>query len=342
MGNRAVVEMGADKKNAAPATAPVPADAVKPAAKPTEAAKGAMEVAKKGKERPEVAILKRLNDKNAADSLYNVILQLTGGDKLFVDKFAMCCKAQVDKHWRRNEKGEWTNPFLVIPVNSQLDALYKCASRKVLPDGYNCNLIPYLGRDEKRVDVSIDFKGLIDIAIREGIILDADAKEVCENDDFEWSLGEIVRWNIDFRKPRGDVFGYCAWAVLPDGKKKWSFMTNDEISAVRSCAKTQMIWNKWTGEMSKKTVIRRLFKTLRNTPDLVAMMELDNEAYDMEGDEGAIVQHRSHRHAAPVRQLTGQPSAALPPPEDDEPEPEPEPIPAEKPEPAQAQNASVF
>lgn len=324
------------------------------AAKPTEAAKGSMEVAKKGKERPEVAILKRLNDKNAADSLYNVILQLTGGDRLFVDKFAVCCKAQVEKHWKRNEKGQWTNPFLVIPVNSQLDALYKCASKKVLPDGYNCNLIPYIGRDEKRVDVSIDYKGLVDIAIREGIILDCDAKEVCANDDFEWSMGEIVRWSIDFRRPRGEVFGYCAWAVLPDGKKKWSFMTMDEIAAVRECAKTQMIWNKWPGEMSKKTVIRRLFKTMRNTPTLQNLMELDNETYDMEQDENGAYQHQpSRRRAAPVRQLTGQPQNALPlpdeggepeTPEEPEPEREPEPVPvAAKPaEAPRAQDASVF
>lgn len=286
-----------------------------------DAASGNVAVPKKGAALPEVNILKRLNNKDAADSLYNVILQLTGGDKLFVEKFVMCCKAQIEKHWKKNEKGEWTNPFMLIPINSQLDALYKCASRKILPDGYNCNLIPYIGREEKRVDVSIDFKGLVDIAIREGIILDCDAKEVCENDDFEWSMGEIKRWSIDFRKPRGEVFGYCAWAVLPDGKKKWSFMSTDEIAAVRKCAKTQMIWNKWEGEMSKKTVIRRLFKTLRNTPKLVNLMELDNEAYDMEISADGVYR-QSRRHAAPVRQLTDTAKPALPTPEEAEAEAE--------------------
>lgn len=301
--------------------------------KPTEAAKGAMEVAKKDAVRPEVALITRLNkDREATDSLYNVILQLTGGDKLFVDKFVMCCKAQVDKHWKRDpQTKKWTNPFLVIPLNSQLEALYKCASKKVLPDGYNCNLIPYIGRDEKRVDVSIDFKGLIDIAIREGIITDCDAKEVCEGDDFVWSLGEVERWTFDPRKPRGSVCGYCAWAILPNGKKKWSYMSLSEIAEVRKCARTQMIWDKWQGEMSKKTVIRRLFKTLRNSPRLVAMMELDNDTYDLEeGDDGV---HQLHRHAAPVRQLTGA-TAALPAP-DAEAEAEPEAAPAE------AQDAQV-
>jgi recombinational DNA repair protein RecT len=309
-----------------------------------DAAAGNVAVPKKGAARPEVGILKRLNNKDAADSLYNVILQLTGGDKLFVEKFVMCCKAQIEKHWKKNEKGEWTNPFLLIPINSQLDALYKCASRKILPDGYNCNLIPYIGREEKRVDVSIDFKGLVDIAIREEIILDCDAKEVCENDDFEWSMGEIKRWSIDFRKPRGAPFGYCAWAVLPDGKKKWSFMSMEEIAAVRKCARTQKIWDKWEGEMSKKTVIRRLFKTLRNTPKLINLMELDNEAYDMEiGNDG--VYRQSRRHAAPVRQLTDTAKPALPSPEEVEPEaetqestPEREAIPVE----AVRESSSVF
>ena len=286
-----------------------------------DATSGNVAVPKKGAALPEVNILKRLNNKDAADSLYNVILQLTGGDKLFVEKFVMCCKAQIEKHWKKNEKGEWTNPFMLIPINSQLDALYKCASRKILPDGYNCNLIPYIGREEKRVDVSIDFKGLVDIAIREGIILDADAKEVCYNDDFDWNMGEVTRWHIDFRKPRGSIIGYCAWSVLPDGRKKWHFMTNDEIDDVRKCAKTQMIWNKWEGEMSKKTVIRRLFKTLRNTPKLVNLMELDNEAYDMEISADGVYR-QSRRHAAPVRQLTDTAKPALPSPEEDEAEAE--------------------
>ena len=136
----------------------VPANGAVAAAKPATPAKGTMSVAKKGTALPECQLITRLEDRGA-DSLRKVILQLSGNDPLFVEKFAECCKMQVNRHWKRNEKKEWTNPFLLIPLNSQLEALYKCASRKILPDGYNANLVPYLGRDEKKVEVVIDYKG---------------------------------------------------------------------------------------------------------------------------------------------------------------------------------------
>lgn len=258
------------------------------------------------KSRPEVAIIKRIAD-NGPESLRAVILDMTH-DELFVDKFVQCVKMQVMKHWKVRPDGSWWNPFLEIPANEQISALYRCAARKVLPDGYNANLVPYLGRDVKRVDVQVDYKGLVDCAVRDGIIIDADAKEFCENDDFVWDCGEVKRWVIDFRKPRGAVLGYCGWVVLPDGRKKWYPMTVDEIADVAKCARSTNIWERWGGEMSKKTVIRRMFKTLRNTPAVNALMDLDNDAYDVEAIEETPSQKVARRRAAAVRQVVGTPA----------------------------------
>ena len=258
------------------------------------------------KARPEVAIIKRIAD-NGPESLRAVILDMTH-DELFVDKFVQCVKMQVMKHWKVRPDGSWWNPFLEIPANEQISALYRCAARKVLPDGYNANLVPYLGRDVKRVDVQVDYKGLVDCAVRDGIIIDADAKEFCENDDFVWDCGEVKRWVIDFRKPRGAVLGYCGWVVLPDGRKKWYPMTVDEIADVAKCARSTNIWERWGGEMSKKTVIRRMFKTLRNTPAVNALMDLDNDAYDVEAIEETPSQKVARRRAAAVRQVVGTPA----------------------------------
>ena len=258
------------------------------------------------KARPEVAIIKRIAD-NGPESLRAVILDMTH-DELFVDKFVQCVKMQVMKHWKVRPDGSWWNPFLEIPANEQISALYRCAARKVLPDGYNANLVPYLGRDVKRVDVQVDYKGLVDCAVRDGIIIDADAKEFCENDEFLWDCGEVKRWVIDFRKPRGAVLGYCGWVVLPDGRKKWYPMTVDEIADVAKCARSTNIWERWGGEMSKKTVIRRMFKTLRNTPAVNALMDLDNDAYDVEAIEETPSQKVARRRAAAVRQVVGTPA----------------------------------
>lgn len=329
---------------AAPAKAPV-----------TTPVKGAMTVAPKDTPRKECEIITRLKEREGADSLYQIILQLTGGDTLFVDKFVECCKQQVNRHWKRvvgkDGKMVWTNPFLQIPINSQLEALYKCASKKVLPDGYNCNLVPYIGLDEKKVKVQIDYKGLIDCGIRDGVILDCGAEAVCVNDDFEWSLGEVERWRFDPRKDRGGACGYCAWAILPNGRKKWQWMSNDEITQVRECAKTKLIWDKWTGEMSKKTVIRRLFKTLPNSPKLQGMLELDNDTFDLEEGQDGKYALRGSRRTAPVRRVVGAAPAQLPAPDqpevDEQPdaaaEAEPEMVPAEAPaEAAPVKHQSVF
>lgn len=323
-------------KSPVPATKPVapkaPTTTAVAPAKPTAPAAGTMKVTPKTSTRPECKIITRLNDRGA-DGLREIILQLTGGDKLFVEKFVECCKQQVNKHWKKtldkDGKTVWSNPFLVIPLNSQLEALYKCASKKILPDGYNCNLVPYLGKDEKKVEVSIDYKGLVDCAIREGFILDCGAEPVCVNDDFSWDMGEVTRWHFDPRIDRGEICGYCAWAILPNGRKKWQWMSNDDIADVRKCAKTQMIWDKWEGEMAKKTVIRRLFKTLPNTPKLQNLMELDNDTYDLEeGQDGKYALPK--RGGASVRQVVGaKTQAALPAPADVSAEAEPEAVEAE-------------
>lgn len=288
---------------ATPAPAPTPAKQAVPAnSNPAAHSKDNPHA----KARPEVAIIKRIAD-NGPDSLRAVILDMTH-DELFVDKFVQCVKMQVMKHWKVRPDGSWWNPFLEIPANEQISALYRCAARKVLPDGYNANLVPYLGRDVKRVDVQVDYKGLVDCAVRDGIIIDADAKEFCENDDFVWDCGEVKRWIIDFRKPRGAVLGYCGWVVLPDGRKKWYPMTVDEIADVAKCARSTNIWERWGGEMSKKTVIRRMFKTLRNTPAVNALMDLDNDAYDVEAIEETSSQKVARRRAAAVRQVVGTPA----------------------------------
>ena len=288
---------------ATPAPAPTPAKQAVPAnSNPAAHSKDNPHA----KARPEVAIIKRIAD-NGPESLRAVILDMTH-DELFVDKFVQCVKMQVMKHWKVRPDGSWWNPFLEIPANEQISALYRCAARKVLPDGYNANLVPYLGRDVKRVDVQVDYKGLVDCAVRDGIIIDADAKEFCENDDFVWDCGEVKRWVIDFRKPRGAVLGYCGWVVLPDGRKKWYPMTVDEIADVAKCARSTNIWERWGGEMSKKTVIRRMFKTLRKTPAVNALMDLDDDAYDVEAIEETPSQKVARRRAAAVRQVVGTPA----------------------------------
>lgn len=260
---------------AAPVATAQPAAAV--VAKNPTAAGAKIPVAQKANSPAKLAILQRLEN-GGEDGLPAIIRQLSGGDDLFADKFVVCVKNQVNKGWKQIGNN-WINPFQTIPVQSVLECLYKCASRKILPDGYNAYLVPYNGKNPT-CSLQIDYKGLIDCAIREGIIIDADAKEVRENDDFVWNCGEVERFTFDFRKPRGKVCGVCAWAILPNGRKKWHWMDAEEIAEIRSCVRDTGIWDKWATEMAKKSAIRRLFKTLRNSPAVNDLLELDNDNFE--------------------------------------------------------------
>lgn len=273
--------------------------------------KNALAPTKKGEERREVAILKRLADESP-EGLAAQITQMTG-DPMFTRKFVQCVKNAVTAAWKMKQDGTWYNPFQVVPLNSVLDCLYECASRHILPDGYNAYLVCYCGKNPT-CQLLVDYKGMVDTAVKEGIVQDANADVVCENDTFVWDCGDVVKWTFDFRKPRGRVMGACAWAVLPDGRKKWVYVPMEDLQKIRACVRDTGIWDKWTDEMYKKTAIRRLFKTTRNTPAMNAIMDMDARNYDL--DKGDARDYGTTK----VRNVLGttKTSAALPPPDNDD------------------------
>lgn len=297
----------------------------------TEVVKATAASARPAAQRKECAILTRLADEGE-DGLKAQIAQMTG-DPMFTRKFVQCVKNAVTAAWRQRN-GRWENPFQTVPLNSVLDCLFECASRHILPDGYNAYLVCYCGKNPT-CQLLVDYKGMIDTAVKEGIVEDASADVVCENDTFVWDCGEVVKWTWDFRKPRGKVVGACAWAVLPKGRKKWCYVPMDEILKIRACVRDSGIWDSWTNEMYKKTAIRRLFKTTRNTPAMNSLMEMDRRNYDLDDDRRDF-----SRGATPVRAVVdttpkqlAEPAEFTDAPNDEEdkpasPEAEPEPVPA--------------
>lgn len=258
---------------------------------------------------PEVKVLAKL-DAKGEDSFLGIISNLTG-DPDFAQKFITCVKFQIRNAWKR-EGDKWVNPFNQVPVDSILEELYEGARRKVLPDGHNAYLITRLGKYPK-AQLLVDYKGLIDCALREGIAVDVNAKEVCENDDIELDFGEVSRFRIDPRKPRGEIIGCVAYAILPSGRRKSVYLDRAELDQIAGCAQTQDVWGTWVIEMYKKSAIRRLFKTMQNTPNLTALCELDNRSYDLK--KARPIARASTAQDAPVRSVTGSAPAALPAPE---------------------------
>lgn len=162
---------------------------------------------------------------------------------------------------------------------SLAEAFMKCAELGIEPDGRRAYLIPY----KNDIQLIIDYKGIAELAMRSGMISNIHADKVCENDDFEYNIGEITKHRIDFRKPRGEAYAYYAIVTFKDGTKKCEVMSKDEVDAIRKRSKSPNNgpWVTDYDEMAKKTVFKRLSKWLPLSPELQKGIDIDTEEYEM-------------------------------------------------------------
>ena len=165
--------------------------------------------------------------------------------------------------------------LLQCSQESVLSALMDCTRMGLEPDGRLAHLIPY-GKECKLI---VDYKGLVDLAFRSGLVQSIHADVVCENDDFEYSMGEIQRHKIDFRKPRGKVYAAYSRAALKNGATKCEVMGAEEIDGIRGRSKSGQSgpWKTDWNEMAKKTVFRRLSKWLPLSPEYRDAVDRDDD-----------------------------------------------------------------
>lgn len=152
------------------------------------------------------------------------------------------------------------------------------------PDGRNAHLIPFENRMRgvTECQLIVDYKGLVDLAMRSGKIANIHADKVCQNDVFEYDRGDIKKHQINFKVPRGDAYAYYAMVRFKEGQEKCEVMTKDEIQSIRqrSRAKDSGPWTTDFDEMAKKTVFRRLSKWLQLSPEFRDALEKDADTLE--------------------------------------------------------------
>ena len=158
------------------------------------------------------------------------------------------------------------------------------------PDGRRAHLIPFNNSRAGTVECQliIDYKGLVELAMRSGDIASIHADYVCENDSFKVNLGEVVEHSIDYRKPRGSVYAFWAVVRFKDGGQKFEVMTKDEVDSIkqRSRAGNSGPWVTDYNEMGKKTVFRRLTKWIPLSAEIRDAYERDADG--LEGVQDSI------------------------------------------------------
>ncbi len=164
---------------------------------------------------------------------------------------------------------------------SFMQAMLTLSQLGLEPDGRMAHLIPFNNNKAQRVDCQliVDYKGLVELVNRSGKVSTIHADVVCENDDFEYDMGEIKRHRVDMRQPRGEVYAAYARVVMKDGTCKCEVMSFDEIEAIRkrSRAGGSGPWVTDWREMAKKTVFRRASKWLSLSPELRDAVNVDDD-----------------------------------------------------------------
>ncbi|MNO64374.1 recombination and repair protein RecT [compost metagenome] len=163
-----------------------------------------------------------------------------------------------------------------------------------------CYAIPY----GVNVQFQTDYKGEIKLAKKYATnpIKDIFAKVVREGDEFS---EEIVagQQTVNF-KPlpfnNGEIIGAFAVVLYKDGSMMYDTMSKEDIEVTRKTYSKQpngKTWEKSTGEMYKKTVLRRLLKYIDIHFDTVQQKEAFEDASDMDFTQDVKPQQQSPLNA---------------------------------------------
>jgi phage RecT family recombinase len=178
------------------------------------------------------------------------------------------------------------NPDILGCTQGSLRAsLLKAAADGQMPDGRHAALVPHFNTKKgvKEATYIPMIKGIVNKAASLGGVNSITAEVVCANDTFEANLADpadTIHRFPGFGMDRGEVVGAYALFRTKDGQVVHrEMMTKDEIEKTRNVSKMKngSVWQKWYTEMCRKTVIRRGSKYVAMAPELVQVIERDDE-----------------------------------------------------------------
>lgn len=149
------------------------------------------------------------------------------------------------------------------------------------PDGYHAHLIPFRDNRSNTTECTliVDYKGLVDLCMRSGKLSKLHADVVHEEDEFDYSMGEVLRHSWRLGQDRGRPIGVYAQAWFKDGAVKAELMDMAAVEKIRRRSKTpeRGPWVNDFDEMAKKTVFKRLAKWLPRDTEVGQAVALSDE-----------------------------------------------------------------
>jgi len=154
-------------------------------------------------------------------------------------------------------------------------------------NGRDAHLVPFNSKKGYQCQLIPDYKGLIQLAYRSGVVRSIDAKAVYEMDDFEYELGSNSRL---YHKPSdcddpGNLTHAWAMVRLQNGGEKFVVLNSRDIkrhmASSKSASGEDSIWRKHPEAMWCKSAIKELAKWMPQTAELLQFnkaIEQDNSA----------------------------------------------------------------
>lgn len=137
--------------------------------------------------------------------------------------------------------------------------------------------------------------GDVAVAKQTHLVNDIRARVIYKGDEYELDVNEDGEEIISGHKTRlenkdNEIIGAYAWAELPNGKRIYCIMTIKEIKTSWRKSKTfnqqTSVHNEYPQEMAKRTVIRRLVKTIFNTSSSLSVeQEMVIDSYNRTTEE---------------------------------------------------------
>lgn len=160
---------------------------------------------------------------------------------------------------------------------SLMGCFMDCASLGLEPDGRRAHIIPY----GDKATLIIDYKGLIELAKRNGDVAKWNPVTVKERDKFSWTNGDINH-EINWLEDRGALKAVYSHVRMKDGTDDYEVMTLAECEAIRqrSRAGNNGPWKTDYEAMCLKTVIRRHAKRLVLSPEFRDALAADDDTFE--------------------------------------------------------------
>jgi len=144
-------------------------------------------------------------------------------------------------------------------------------------------LIPY----GTKAQFQLGYKGYVHVAKRDPDVDSVVSTIVYPDDEFSFDIGNNTIQHVPdldsdtYGKEDGMKFVYAVVRFRKDTGRAPMFevMTKKQVEAIREKAKQKYIWTPHYGEMSRKTVIKRLLKHAQ-LGDVAVYDQVDNAAYD--------------------------------------------------------------